>query len=76
MIAEREVNGLVLTEQMNRAIDLVLSGVDVKFFAYAGSRKSTLLRAIEKYIGEKRDYTFALTNFLRKKLGLFSTVQT
>ncbi|GAM71716.1 DNA helicase [Vibrio sp. JCM 19236] len=38
-----------LTSEMNNLIDAVLSGQSIKAYAYAGSGKSTVLRAVEKY---------------------------
>lgn len=45
----RTIGGHDLTFEMNAIIDAIISGLNVKGFAYAGAGKSSLLRAVEKY---------------------------
>ncbi|MEZ9922390.1 ATP-dependent helicase, partial [Vibrio breoganii] len=46
---EKTIGKHKLTLEMDDFIDAVVSGENVKAYAYAGSGKSTLLRAVEKY---------------------------
>ncbi|GAD91275.1 hypothetical protein VHA01S_080_00150 [Vibrio halioticoli NBRC 102217] len=46
---ERTIGKHNLTPEMNDFIEAVISGENVKAYAYAGSGKSTVLRAVEKY---------------------------
>lgn len=46
---ERIVGSYPLTPEMNNFIDAVTAGLDVKGEAYAGTGKSSTLRAVEKY---------------------------
>ncbi|WP_318433668.1 helicase HerA domain-containing protein [Photobacterium leiognathi] len=51
---ERTVSGNTLTLEMNNFIDAVLAGLNVKGEAFAGTGKSSTLRAIEKYHTDKQ----------------------
>ena len=45
----RTVQGYNLTPQMNNFVDAVVAGLDVKGYAFAGTGKSSTLKAVEKY---------------------------
>lgn len=51
---ERVVGSYPLTPEMNDFIDAVVAGLDVKGEAFAGTGKSSTLRAVEKYHVDKK----------------------
>lgn len=51
---DRVVGSYPLTPEMNNFIDAVTAGLDVKGEAFAGTGKSSTLRAVEKYHTQKR----------------------
>lgn len=54
MSANRTIGGHTLAPQMNEFMDAVEANLDVKGSALAGSVKTSILRAVEKYSPEKR----------------------